>query len=29
LPGGFATKIWGIDPSVNGGYPYLKALPPQ
>ena len=21
------TRIWGIDPNVNGGHPYLKAIP--
>jgi hypothetical protein len=21
--------IWAIEPAVNGGYPYLRVLPPQ
>ena len=29
LPGGFDPKIWGSDPNINGGYPYLRANPPQ
>jgi hypothetical protein len=28
LPKGFNGKIWGQDPSINGGYPYLLANPP-
>jgi hypothetical protein len=28
LPAGFDTQIWGRSPGVNGGYPYLLALPP-
>jgi len=29
LPSGFSTNVWGENPSVNGGLPYLLALPPQ
>jgi hypothetical protein len=29
LPGGFDPGIWGQDPSINNGYPYLLANPPQ
>ena len=29
LPEGFDPKIWGQDPSVNGGFPYLRANPPE
>ena len=29
LPAGFDPAIWGQDPSVNSGYPYLLANPPQ
>ena len=25
LPGGFSTAIWGLDSSINNGYPYLFA----
>jgi hypothetical protein len=28
LPAGFDPAIWAEKPGVNGGYPYLKALPP-
>lgn len=28
LPKGFDPKIWGSDPNINGGYPYLLANPP-
>ncbi|HEY1612980.1 MAG TPA: GLUG motif-containing protein [Rhizomicrobium sp.] len=28
LPQGFDPKIWGQDPAINGGLPYLLALPP-
>ncbi|HEX3943620.1 MAG TPA: hypothetical protein VHW69_05985 [Rhizomicrobium sp.] len=29
LPAGFDPKIWGQSPSINNGYPYLLANPPQ
>jgi hypothetical protein len=29
LPDGFDPTIWGQNPSINGGYPYLLANPPQ
>ena len=29
LPAGFDPKIWGSDPSINNGYPYLRANPPS
>ncbi|MBV9571233.1 MAG: hypothetical protein JO056_08335, partial [Alphaproteobacteria bacterium] len=29
LPKGFDPKIWGSDPNINNGYPYLLANPPQ
>jgi hypothetical protein len=29
LPAGFDPKIWGIDPKINDGLPYLLALPPK
>ncbi len=29
LPSGFATYVWGSNPSINGGLPYLLALPPS
>ncbi|MBV9571589.1 MAG: hypothetical protein JO056_10155 [Alphaproteobacteria bacterium] len=29
LPKGFDPKIWGSDPNINNGYPYLRANPPQ
>jgi hypothetical protein len=29
LPNGFEPKVWGQDPKINGGYPYLRANPPQ
>ncbi len=29
LPDGFDPKIWGSDPNINNGYPYLIANPPQ
>jgi hypothetical protein len=29
LPDGFDPKIWGSDPKINNGYPYLLANPPQ
>jgi hypothetical protein len=29
LPSGFDASIWGQDSSVNSGYPYLLANPPQ
>jgi hypothetical protein len=29
LPQGFDPKIWGQSPSINNGYPYLLANPPQ
>jgi len=28
LPTGFDPKIWGQDPNINNGYPYLLANPP-
>ncbi|MBV9569610.1 MAG: hypothetical protein JO056_00010 [Alphaproteobacteria bacterium] len=28
LPKGFDPKIWGSDPNINNGYPYLLANPP-
>ncbi len=29
LPAGFDPKIWAIDPNINDGYPYLRAIPPK
>ncbi|MBV8976028.1 MAG: hypothetical protein JOZ13_01485 [Alphaproteobacteria bacterium] len=29
LPSGFSSSIWGEDPGINGGLPYLLALPPR
>jgi hypothetical protein len=29
LPAGFDPAIWGQDPAINGGWPYLLANPPQ
>ena len=29
LPAGFSPNIWGQDPDINSGYPYLLASPPQ
>ena len=29
LPAGFDTTIWGHDPTINNGYPYLLANPPR
>ncbi|MBV8799679.1 MAG: hypothetical protein JO208_07715, partial [Alphaproteobacteria bacterium] len=29
LPKGFDPKIWGSDPTINNGYPYLRNNPPQ
>ncbi|MBV9571346.1 MAG: hypothetical protein JO056_08905 [Alphaproteobacteria bacterium] len=29
LPHGFDSKNWGIKPKVNGGFPYLLAIPPK
>ncbi|HVY20678.1 MAG TPA: filamentous hemagglutinin N-terminal domain-containing protein [Bauldia sp.] len=32
VPAGFDSAVWGIDPTINDGYPYLlwqAALPPQ
>ncbi|HEY8698570.1 MAG TPA: hypothetical protein VIM02_13235 [Rhizomicrobium sp.] len=29
LPQGFDSSIWGENPTVNGGFPYLRALPPR
>jgi hypothetical protein len=26
LPSGFDPSIWGSDPGINDGFPYLKAL---
>lgn len=28
LPDGFDSAIWGQNPSINNGYPYLRANPP-
>jgi hypothetical protein len=28
LPDGFAPAIWGQNPNINNGYPYLLANPP-
>jgi hypothetical protein len=28
LPAGFSSTVWGINRRINGGYPYLLALPP-
>lgn len=29
LPAGFDPTVWGSDPAINGGLPYLLALPPS
>ena len=29
LPSGFDQTVWGQSHDINGGYPYLLALPPQ
>jgi len=29
LPAGFSPSVWGLNPSINNGYPYLLANPPQ
>jgi hypothetical protein len=29
LPRGFSPKVWGIDPKINHGLPYLLANPPR
>jgi hypothetical protein len=29
LPKGFDKKIWAEDPNINGGLPYLRAIPPK
>jgi hypothetical protein len=29
LPAGFDKKVWGQDPDINHGWPYLLANPPQ
>jgi hypothetical protein len=29
LPDGFDPKVWGSNPKINNGYPYLFANPPQ
>ena len=29
LPAGFDPTVWGLNPAINGGYPYLLANPPQ
>lgn len=29
LPGNFDSNIWGESPTINGGLPYLLALPPK
>src|ERR1043166_4500306 len=29
LPAGFDPAVWGQNPAINGGYPYLLALPPD
>jgi len=28
LPAGFSPSVWGLNPSINNGYPYLLANPP-
>ena len=28
LPAGFSPSVWGLNPSINDGYPYLLANPP-
>jgi hypothetical protein len=28
LPAGFSSAIWGENSSINGGLPYLLAIPP-
>jgi hypothetical protein len=27
-PGVTTSTVWGIDPTINGGFPFLQALPP-
>ena len=29
LPHSFDPKIWGSNPNINDGYPYLRANPPK
>ena len=29
LPLGFNKQYWRLDPNINGGFPYLRYLPPQ
>lgn len=29
LPGGFDPTVWGSNPAINGGLPYLLAVPPS
>jgi hypothetical protein len=29
LPAGFAPSVWGENPTINGGFPYLLALQPN
>lgn len=29
LPDGFDPAVWAEDPKINGGFPYLRAVPPQ
>jgi len=29
LPLGFSKRLWHIDPGINGGFPYLRPIPPQ
>jgi hypothetical protein len=29
LPTGFSSTVWGENPSINGGLPYLLGMPPQ
>lgn len=29
LPAGFDHSVWGQDPNINSGYPYLRANPPN
>ena len=29
LPAGFDPAVWGDNPAINGGYPYLLSNPPQ
>jgi hypothetical protein len=29
LPSGFSATVWGQSASINNGFPYLLALPPE